>query len=88
MHGLQILPDAVQKPGSAGREQGGEQWFQIQAGHAVDAGQAVRRRHLDQAQPGVIGLLPNELRVQRHQGRLGNGIDQVRQGLRVVDESF
>ena len=77
----------MQEPGSAGCEQGGEQGFQVHVGQAVDAGQAVGRRDLDQAQPRVVCLFPNELRIESHQRRFGDGVDQFRQGTCVVDES-
>ena len=88
LHGFQVLTGAVQQPGSAGCEQCGEQGFQIHARYAVDAGQSVRCRDLDQAQPRVVCLLANELGIQGNHGSVGDGVDQGRQVWRAVDKSL
>ena len=74
-----VLPGAVQEPGPAGCEQGGEKGVQVHAGYAVDAGEMIRRRDLDQAQSRIVRLLANEFGIQGNHGCVGDGVDQGRQ---------
>ena len=62
---LEILARAVQHPGPVGAEQPLEQRREVERRETVDARRVLAGRDLDQAQLRVVGLLADELRVDR-----------------------